>query len=257
MDDLLIIGHSPHQLLSALELVIHTLVRAGFTINLKKSDLTPTQDLVYLGGRLRTDLGRVFLPIDRRNALISVVRSFNRVGKYHTARVWLQVLGLMAATISTVRFARLRMRSVQFHFMRHWGSWLLNEWIMITRDLCQSLQWWLAEENLSQGLPFSPPTHTMVIVTDASREGWGGHLLLGGRNLLFSGLWPPFEHRPCHINLLELRAIKLTIRHVATHVRGQTLRVECDNTTAVSSLNEQGGTRSKPFATRRVRFTSG
>ena len=46
LDYLLITGESPQQVLWALNLTIQVLTRAGFIINVKKLDLTPTQDLV-------------------------------------------------------------------------------------------------------------------------------------------------------------------------------------------------------------------
>ena len=99
--------------------------------------------------------------------------------------------------------------------------------------------------NLSQGRPLLSPPCTITVTTDASTEGWGGHTTVNNNSLLFSGLWSQTERRTCHINLLELRAIKLTLLRVAPHVKGQVVKLECDNTTAVSYLNKQGGTRSR------------
>ena len=79
------------------------------------------------------------------------------------------------------------------------------------------------------------------MTTDASMEGWGGHSTINGQDLLFSGLWSREEARHCHINLLELRAIRLTLSRLQSHLQGKVVRVECDNTTAVSNLNKQGG----------------
>lgn len=45
-------------------------LRAGFSVNHFKSILTPTQDLVYIGGRLRTDLG-LALPTAKGGADLS------------------------------------------------------------------------------------------------------------------------------------------------------------------------------------------
>jgi hypothetical protein len=244
LDDMLIVAPTPEHLSWALRVTLQTLLRAGFTINLRKSDLNPSQDLVYIGGRLRTDLERVFLPPERVSALKRVIMSFSRVGKYHAVRQWLKVLGLMAATISSVHLARLRMRPLQLHLREQWRSRNLEAAVMVPRHLLPCLRWWAQEENLTQGMPFRAPPHALTITTDASREGWGGHLTLGEDNLLWSGLWTPTERRDCHINLLELRAIKLCLLRALPHVRGLVVRVECDNTTAIAYLNRQGGTRS-------------
>ena len=50
LDNLLLMGPSAEEVLQALALTIQTLVRAGFIIKLKKSHLTPSQNLVYVGG---------------------------------------------------------------------------------------------------------------------------------------------------------------------------------------------------------------
>ena len=246
LDDVLILGDSPQQVLHALMMTIQVFTWAGFIINVKKSDLTPSQDLVYIGGRFRTDLGRVFLPEDRRESLIRVVKSFMFVGLRLPARLWLQLLGLMAATITSVSQARLRMRPIQWFLKRRWSAKhqsLLTP-VMVTRELLPALAWWSDPSNLSQGRPFQEPQYEVIVTTDASMEGWGGHSSIQGQDLLFSGLWSREESRQCHINLLELRAIRLTLSHLQTHLQGKVVRVECDNTTAVSNLNKQGGTLS-------------
>ena len=50
LDDILIIGNSPRETLDALTLTIQVFTCAGFIVNVKKSDLTPSQDLVFIGG---------------------------------------------------------------------------------------------------------------------------------------------------------------------------------------------------------------
>ena len=44
-------------------------------MNPRKSDLVPTQDLVYRGARFRMDLGRVYLPEERIDGLLTMARS--------------------------------------------------------------------------------------------------------------------------------------------------------------------------------------
>jgi len=246
LDDILVVGNSHARVLASLTITIQTLTRVGYVINVKKSDLAPTQDLVYVGGRFRTDLGRVFLPTDRKKALIKAVSSFARVGLYHPARRWLQVLGLMAATIATVQFARLNMRPVQWFLRQRWSASMgLTTKLMFPTELLPCCRWWMESSNLSLGREFVPPPHTVVVTTDASNEGWGGHATLEtGPDPLFSGIWDPKE-RHLHINVLELRAIRLTLQLLTPSVAATSVLVECDNTTAVSYLNKQGGTHSE------------
>ena len=246
LDDFLIVGSSPEAVLRSLTLTIQALTRAGFIINVKKSDLTPTQDLVYVGGRFRTRVGRVFLPEDRKLALIKFVQVMMRVGMYFPALGWLRLLGLMASTITTVDMARLRMRPIQW-FVK--AAWLPDQGfsfpIMMKGTLLPSLRWWTESENLSQGMPFVPAPHTLTLTTDSSMEGWGGHMLTreSKQEALFSGIWSTYDRR-CHINYLELKAIRLTLEQLTRQVTDNLVLCECDNTTAVAYINRQGGTRS-------------
>ena len=82
-------------------------------MNLKKSNLTHTQDLVYIEARFRTDLGRLYLPEDRIDRLLAFVRSFAIVGQYKPALLFPSLLGLMAATLPLVEYAHLYMCPIQ------------------------------------------------------------------------------------------------------------------------------------------------
>ena len=116
---------------------------------------------------------------------------------------------------------------------------------MMRSELVQFLRWWETMSNLSQGLPFKTPRHTLTVTMDASMEGWGGHMEMTQSNqeALFSNEWSSRE-RLLHINLLELRVIRLTLQLLTQSVTGSAVRVECDNTTAIAYVNHQGGTHS-------------
>ena len=246
LDDILVIGNSHREVTRALILTIQTLVHAGYVLNIKKSDLTPSQDMEYLGCRFVTSQGRAFLPETRRDALIRMIHAFSKAGVYIKARHWLQLLGVMAATIPTVTMARLHMRPVQWYFKGKWSATRHNLFhpVMTTATLHPCLRWWSDPANLSQGKLFQKPPHTLVVTTDASMEGWGGHVKeASGKTLLLSGLWTRTERR-LHINTLELRAIYLTLRLLENTVANKSVMVECDNKTAIAYLNKQGGTRS-------------
>jgi hypothetical protein len=47
------------------------------------------------------------------------------------------------------------------------------------------------------------------LTTDASLQGWRGYLH-GNQNTLLQGIWT-IQERALHINILELRAIRLTL----------------------------------------------
>jgi hypothetical protein len=245
LDDILVVGSSPQAAYHSLQMTLQVLVRAGFVINIKKSDLVPSQNLVYIGGLFRTDLGLIFLPGDRKEVLIRAVQSFARVGMLHPVRRWMMILGLMAATILSVPLARLHMREIQWHVKHNWrSSQRFTDQIMVTNHIRSALSWWTVPANLSQGIPFQAPPVSVTVTTDASGKiGWGGHSKIHSQTYLFSDLWSAKERR-LHINVLELRAVRLTLQRLQDLLRGQVVKVECDNSTAVAHINKQGGTKS-------------
>jgi hypothetical protein len=159
LDDLLVVASSPEEVKTAVNAVVHQFIRAGFILNLEKSDPIPTQDLVYLGARFLTAQGLVCLPIIRKEALLTVLRSFLQVGTYRTAVQFLSLLGLMTATIDLVLHARFHMRPLQFYVKRRWRASLgFQRRILITSPLPPLLGWWLEESNLDRGIPLTPPS---------------------------------------------------------------------------------------------------
>ena len=100
--------------------------------------------------------------------------------------------------------------------------------IPVLPRLLPHLQWWLQRSNLLTGLPLDPPDSTLTLYTDASLTGRGA--FLEGRTV--SGVWEDC-HLEEHINLLEMRAVLLSLRH---------FQEATDNTTVVAYLQNQGGT---------------
>ena len=241
LDDLLIRAGSFHQLQEAVHTTLELLQTAGFVVNLKKSDLTPCQDLVFIGGRFRTDSGMVFLPEDRITALVKLVSLF-KVGKYFTLRLWLRLLGVMAAAIQVVKLARLYMRPFQFHIIPHWTQPPpLDKKVIVPFHLQEFLSWWSNPDNLRSGIPLSPPDFVHVITTDASGDGWGG--VLDGVHTV-SGCWKPHQ-KVWHINRLEMLAVFLTLKHFCHTLTNKVVLVRTDNSTTCHYINKLGGTKSK------------
>lgn len=143
---------------------------------------------------------------DRCRALLQCVNAFLKVGVSYPARTWLKLLGVLAATIPSVAYARLHARPIQWYVKRHWRASRGLLWpVMVRLNLVTALQWWTESLNLSQGLPFQSPSHDLTVTTDSSMEGWGGFMKIPGskQDALFSGDWSQAERR-LHINLLEL-----------------------------------------------------
>ena len=71
------------------------------------------------------------------------------------------------------------------------------------------------------------------------REGFGAHL----NNCTISGVWQQSEG-DLHINILELKAVFLALKHFQKQLRHRIVLVASDKSTVVYYLNKEGGTHS-------------
>ena len=84
LDDILFIAESRQLLVTHMTSAIRHLIQAGFIIDLKKSNLTPTQDIVFLGARIQTVQGKISMPTDKAERIVALVRKFS-AGQTYTA----------------------------------------------------------------------------------------------------------------------------------------------------------------------------
>ncbi|KAK2191264.1 hypothetical protein NP493_56g01013 [Ridgeia piscesae] len=91
----------------------------------------------------------------------------------------------------------------------------------------------------SEGSPSYPDKPDTQLFTDASKIGWGAQW----NALTMSGVWTTTE-KTLHTNVLELEAIHRAMLHWLRKLMGLTALVASDNSTVVSFINKQGGTRS-------------
>ena len=94
-------------------------------------------------------------------------------------------------------------------------------------------------ENLQRGQSILDNIPQMTAVSDASMTGWGMTL----KGLSVKGVWPKDHNH--HINLLELRAIRLGLQQLKEVVHNKVVAIIADNVTALAYIQKQGGTRSR------------
>ena len=105
--------------------------------------------------------------------------------------------------------------------------------------LAKIVRRWLDPRFLTSGIPIRPFQVNLMIFTDASSQGWGAHM--GDSKI--SGTWT-LTDRKLHINCLEFKAVTLALQHWTPLLQGRQVMVATDNSTMVSYINKQGGTRS-------------
>ena len=81
------------------------------------------------------------------------------------------------------------------------------------------------------GPSIHPPDPNIFLYTDASHFGWGAHL--EPMRLSFHGRWTE-DQSQLHINMLEMMAIRLTLKQAITFIHYSCIMISTDNTTEVS-----------------------
>ena len=239
LDDWLV--HHPDRqiLLRHQALLLDTLDLVGFILNQKKSELDLTQDLQFLGIHLRLDLGRALLPESKAGEIVACARHLSSLKVLNYSQVS-HFMGSLNWASGLIPLGRLYLRPLQRHFH---SLGLTNRFTPPRKSdpvvLANLLRQWLDPHFLTSGIPIRPFQADYTIFTDASNQGWGAHM--GDSKI--SGIWTHID-RKLHINCLELKAVICALQHWAPLLQGHQVMIATDNSTVVSYINKQGGTRS-------------
>ena len=207
----------------------------GIVINLEKSNLVPSQVVQYLG-----------VVLDAQSFVASpspdhIARLRSTAGEFLSsadppAGIWLLLLGMLSSLSHLVPGGRLRMRSLQLCLHQSWDRVDQSTRIPLVSGLPPGSEVVAA---LAPSLRQVSPD--LDFWSDTSDVSWGAHLGL----LTASGLWS-LEEIQLSINARELLAVRRGLLHFQSSLVGKTVSVFCDNSTAVTYLRKEGGTRS-PF----------
>ena len=210
----------------------------GWVINFGKSDLIPKQVFDFVG--IHYDLIRHTAHPTQKNweKLVSAAHSVLGAQSL-TAGTWQSVLGIFMSQSRLVSFGRLHIRPMQWNLSRFWSQFRdgQDQAVPVLPESKEAARWWLAQDP-AKGVPVTPPPSSVRLFTDACTKGWGAHL--GDRTL--QGRWSPQE-QDLHINVLEMRAVTRALQGFQLP-QGSFILISTDNTTVVSYVNNQGGTRS-------------
>ena len=215
-------------------------LQLGLMLNWEKSELIPTQQFIFIGAFFDLINNRVYPKEENMKKLQGKVDNF-LISSSVTAKKWQSLLGTMTSQYRFIKWGRLEMRTPQLYLLAQWNQRTGDPYqkLLIPPQIKQSLLWWKDQKYNPLGVPLIPPPFTIRVFTDASKKGWGGHV----DNLQFQGLWNQ-EEQKLHINILEMRAVSLTLQQLLPQPQAWIL-VSSDNTTVVAYINKEGGTRSK------------
>ncbi|MEL7079321.1 MAG: reverse transcriptase domain-containing protein [Cyanobacteria bacterium J06582_2] len=240
LDDWLILSHSKEQALKNNQIILNLSKRLGFLVNKKKSSLDPSQETTYLGMIINSAQFWVKPTQNRIERFSQVAQDFT-IKQEQTARQWQVILGHMSSLEKLIPYSRLRMRTLQWQLNQFWRpSQGPNVKIPLTQEVTRDVHWWLIRDRLLKGRSLREEEVQIYLYSDASTEGWGATV----DNMKISGCWSQQEKEQ-HINVLELKAVKLALLKTERLVAGKIIAVMMDNLTALAYIRKQGGLQSK------------
>ncbi len=236
LDDWLICAPSRNQVMKDTEMVFQHVQALGLKVNWDKSNLNPQQQTVFVGISLDSQLIMASLSLQRVIKLSSVAQSFHLTRRMKLIQ-FQQLLGMIVVTVIPLGLLRACplqrwVNSANLH------SKLDSHMSMrITRRCILMLRPWKNKRLISQGVHLGNiPAGRSVITTDASLTGWGA--VWEGRSV--RGFWElPWTLE--HINVLELRAVHLSLRALLPLLQNKHVLVRMDNMSAVYHIKARQG----------------
>lgn len=238
LDDIFLCSHSPSLLKSQLQKTLELLTSLGFTPNFSKSNLIPSRRIKHLGFIWDTESMMLSVPEEK-------ILKANYIAKSLTPSCSLRSLSSFIGLANSLNpgfpLAPLHFRNLQFLLASHvrtnhpWDSF-----IKLDLPSLDDINWWTSCFSVPTGSHIKPQKPNLTMSTDASTTGWGAVLSTGES---VSGSWS--DDDSVHINILELKAVKLSIDHFLHTLSNKHFTLYCDNFTAVTFLNKRGGTHSK------------
>ncbi|KAM4689948.1 LOW QUALITY PROTEIN: mitogen-activated protein kinase 15 [Rhinophrynus dorsalis] len=125
-------------------------------------------ELVFLGMRFATCLGKVFLSEDK---ILQNMQDVSQTLEWPlaTIREYMRVLGQVASTLEVVLYSQVHTRELLILVLQTWyrNSVLLYQQMSLSPEARQDLHWWFKWQHLDLGKPFVILEWTLV-TTDAS-----------------------------------------------------------------------------------------
>ncbi|CAK1584514.1 unnamed protein product [Parnassius mnemosyne] len=230
------------QLQEDISLTIKIMQLLGWTINFKKSVLTPTQCLEFLGITWDTKLNAKSLSEKKCLALRNALQQQLLKLKWSLKQYQILMGRLNFATYVTRR-GLLHCRTLQY-FSRQLSKDHPYRQVSIPLPVQSEMEWWL------QAVGQSVPIHTNValthlLTTDASDIGWGAQL----GDISIGGTWTK-RQLTWQANRKEMFAVRAAISHEQKLLQNSQVLLQTDNRTVVSYINKEGGRKQVQKASR-------
>lgn len=243
LDDWLIRADSREVVSQHVQFLTNLMSELGLNLNLKKSQLEPTQNFVFLGYLYDLTKGTVRPTTENVTKLVVKTKTL-LYKKQGTAVEWLSMIGSANAVAPLTPFGRITVCPLEIHVQQYW-HWtpnnpnIMKTIIPVTSAVREILHVWTQPHLWDLTVSLAPFKAQLHLFTDASTYGWGAHM----DHHTASGVWNDQE-KLNHINVLECEAVRRALLQFQTVVQNRAVLVSTDNSTTMSYINRQGGTRS-------------
>ena len=182
LDDIIIIANSKTTLLNHAKLALDLFTKLGFNLNLRKSNLLPTNRLLHLGFIWDTSNTSLSLPTVKIDKIISLAKLLLELGSV-PLRVLASFIGLLVSSHDGFKLSPLHYRQLQFCLFGYLAKkYKWEDPVKISKGARTDISWW---ENFSPDLaerhsvPFSEKPCDVSLYSDAFSLGWGAYLSNG------------------------------------------------------------------------------
>jgi hypothetical protein len=202
IDDTLLIGDDETSCKANLRDSLKLFVACGFEVNQEKSVFTPCTKIEFLGFVLDSKLMIVYLTAQKQDYLKQ--RALTLLKPHPTTiRELAEFIGICVASFPGVPLAKLHYQNLErlknIALQQNYGNF--DTKVKLTNESKEKINWWYNNISKSSS-PITRPSPTVVLMTDASKKGWGAVW----DNTRTGGHWCETEANE-HINVLELQAI--------------------------------------------------
>lgn len=241
IDDILIMAPTREAAIRDRDSLMLLLRRFGFTLNIPKSVLTPSQLMEFLGIMIDSRTMTFSLPTRKVEKILELTRTMARraAANKHTDLIDLQrLIGTLQSVTPCVLPTRLHTNSLIEHLRLAECHPRLR--VTLGPSAMADLSWWQHNLMAYNGRPIVPRPPDRSLDTDASGKGWGAiHINRNGLRQECQGFFTSVMHS----NTRELTAISLGVQSLAKALdwKDCSVRVRTDNQCSMSYINRMGG----------------
>lgn len=242
IDDILLTGDSQRDIENNVIKTIKLFDDAGFTIHPRKSVFKGTKVIEFLGFIIDSEKLSVKPTADKSK---KIVHECNEIMHKRTITIQTlsEIVGKLVALEPGNLYAKLyykRLENFKNKMLKKYkGNYKAK--VRLDDDCKEDLKWW-CENTSCFPKPINQGKINHTLKCDASSDGWG--IYNESMGTTSGGLWSD-EERKCHINELELMAVKICLQTFCKEYSNCHVHMFSDNSTAVSCLNKMGSGKDK------------